>query len=320
MILPPTSKKHFVKKIFDYFVLFFTFTVLLFVTLMGVQWFSNSVQSFFTGTIGYYDSNVFVAGTVAAQKPPLKPTVHLKLDADSAISLGFSQGVPVRIFSKEAQKKLPIASLTKLMTALVVLENYELNSKIVISKNAMAQEGEQGRLTLNESLSVKDLLYISLIESSNRATYALSEVMGLPEFLSAMNKKSLDLGMINTHFTDSTGLGGQSYSTAEDLAKLSEYLFLHYPLFNEIISLKEYNLYVNGVLHHRLVNTNKLLGTAGIIGGKTGWTNEARGCFMVIQKTGPNGNYFVHIVLGAEDRFLEMQKLINLVQNDTPNL
>ena len=148
------------------------------------------------------------------------------------------------------------------------------------------------------------------MESSNKAARALSGVVGKNNFIILMNERAQDLGMASTHFEDSTGLSPFSYSTAEDVANLSQYLFENYPLFREIIGLKEYDLYVNGMLHHKLINTNKLLGMDNIIGGKTGWTNEAKGCFMAIQEN-PQGGYAIHIVLGAKDRFLEMEKLIS---------
>lgn len=212
---------------------------------------------------------------------------------------------------KPAPKKMPIASLTKLMTALVVLENYDLSATTIISEKAMAEVGQQGSLKLGEVMPVGALLKIILIESSNRAAYALAEIMGAETFVSAMNAKATQLGMTDTHFEDSTGLSGNSVSTAEDVATLSEYLFSHYPLFREIVSLKEYSLYVNGAFHHKLVNTNKMLGVLGIVGGKTGWTSEAKGCFMAVRYDNQTGNYQFYVVLGSDDRFLEMEKLIN---------
>ena len=119
--------------------------------------------------------------------------------------------------------------------------------------------------------------------------------------------------LVNTHFQDSTGLDPGSYSTAEDLVVLSEYLFKNYPLFAQIVAMPVYSLYLDdGTLHHKLINTNSLLGYSGVIGGKTGWTDMARGCFMTIKKSPQQGKYIINIVLGADDRFLEMKKLIDL--------
>ena len=224
------------------------------------------------------------------------------------LSVNIEAGQTTTLFSLDADKKLPVASLTKLMTALVALQNYEVTDPIIISAEAMAIEGEQGSLKLGETLPVKSLLRIMLIESSNRAAYALAEHMGVDPFIIAMNEMAQSLGFENTHFVDSSGLSADSYSTAADIAMLTQHLFEHQPLFGEMVSLPTYDLYVNDVLHHTLINTNQLLGQQQIVGGKTGYTDIAKGCLMAIQKTATG--YNVHVVLGAEDRFGEVEKLI----------
>ena len=168
-------------------------------------------------------------------------------------------------------------------------------------------------MKLGQTLSVKDLLYITLIESSNKSAYALASGMGNFKFVDLMNERARQLGMNNTYFIDSTGIRAGSRSTASDLVKLSRHLFENYPLFREIVSQKEFDLYPeDGTFHHTLVNTNKLLGEVpGIMGGKTGWTNEAKGCFMVITENPENDSYSIHVVLGSDDRFGDMKKLIN---------
>jgi len=236
-----------------------------------------------------------------------------EFEAESGIVVKVSPGSKEVLFGKGQDKKLPIASLTKLMTALVVLEKYDLNTKIIIDDKIMSQVGEQGSLKLGEILSVKDLLYISLIESSNRAAYALAEIVGIDNFVYLMNKRAEELGMSNTYFVDSSGLNPNSISTVDDLAKLTEYLYESQPLFKEIISLKEYDLYLNnGIFHHKLINTNQLLVVIpGVVGGKTGFTNEARGCYMIIKRNSNDGTYFINIILGSEDRLSAIKYLIN---------
>lgn len=240
----------------------------------------------------------------------------LGISAKSAVSVEFDISGEERILIKKNEnKKLPMASLTKLMVALVVLDEYDLNQKISISKLAMEQEGEQGSLKEGQVLSVENLLYIALIESSNRAAFALAEIIGKDNFVFLMNSKARNLGLENTYFSDNTGLDEKSYSTAEDLAKLSKHLFLDYSLFRKIVSQKESYLYLDdGSLHHKLVNTNELLGQDEVVGGKTGYTYVARGCFMVIQKKSQS-RYAVHVILGTEDRLLEMHRLMNIASD-----
>lgn len=334
------------KNILKYVLLSVVLVILLGVAFFGAQWFSNSLGGMFLYV--YQASLQNSMGSVNASNQNFATSQdsipwrnwsvdNLELEAVSAISvevilneqenadqpvgdLKFSKsGVKSQqrlLFNKNEDKKLPVASLTKLMTALVVLDRYDLSKKITVSPMAMAQEGEQGDLQLGQELSVENLLYIMLMESSNRAAYALAEAIGEPQFIFLMNNYARDMGLQNTHFEDTSGLNANSYSTAKDLVSLSEYLFSHYPLFREIISKKEYHLYMpDGSLHHTLINTNKILLEDGIIGGKTGFTKEALGCFMVIQRGERPGSFLVYIILGSNDRFGQMQNLMHWVSS-----
>jgi len=234
--------------------------------------------------------------------------------AKSFLSVEFSSGAKRILLEKNPDLKLPVASLVKLMTALLVLEEYPMDYLVAVSEKAMEQDGNQGSLRPGEVFSAKDLLYMILLESSNRAAYALSEVIGNELFVVKMNRKAMELGLRNTYFEDVTGLSPNSYSSAEDVALLSKHLFSTYPLFKDIIGAREMNFYLpDGTFHHRGVNTNQLLGVNSIIGGKTGWTNAARGCLMVIQQNVGSDAYTIYVVLGAEDRFWEMRKLMHNV-------
>lgn len=292
-------------KIINYVLLFFIIAIVvgfIFVTLILLI---NDL---------YYKINArnsFTASLVSGASENVEIKNDLDIDAKSVISLEVDNGQDKILLEKNKEKQLPIASLTKLMTAAVVLDKYELNKRVFISNNAMSQIGDQGNLKIGEVLSVKNLLYIMLIESSNRAAYALAEVMGYDKFVSEMNKKAQSIGMLNTYFADSTGLNPKSYSTVLDLAKLSKHLFENYHLFGEIINTDKFNLYLeNGNFHHELMNTNQLLGEETIVGGKTGFTEQARGCFMVIEKNPNDQSYIINVILGSEDRLKEMKKLV----------
>ena len=230
------------------------------------------------------------------------------------------------LFKKNGSQKLPIASLTKLMTALVVLDNYNLSQLAEISKEAVLQEEEQGELKVGEILFVKNLLYIMLMESSNDAAYALSEIIGKESFVDLMNHKARNIGLENTYLGNPTGLDPIdpidliNYSTAEDLVKLTEYLLKNQLLILEILSLEEFELYrPDNTFHHKLRNTNEFLADDGwqaeIIGGKTGWTPRAKGCFLLVLKSAnwqtENESYLTYVILGSNNRFEEMRKLID---------
>ena len=262
-----------------------------------------------------------------AVKPIKKDSAFvLETGADSALSLLVypeEQNLqPKILFKKEIDKKLPIASVTKLMTAVVVLENYSLQSEIKISKEAIDQEGESGRLNLGEIISTEDLLYIMLIESSNDAAEAFAEKMSKGKFIELMNQKAESLEMENTFFVNPNGLdaAGQNslnYSSALDLAKLVIYIQKNHPLIGEILSRKEFSFNSpDGQFRHSLVSTNSLLYDSQTLWGKTGYTKKANGCMVNLIRPQSNDNLIIiNVVLGADDRFYEIQRLTDWLNN-----
>ncbi len=318
------------RKIATYIFLSFVFLVLVGITFWGVQWFSNSLQGLLIhNNFSPASLQTPIENASASEEAPERISVgesslplrnweagSLDLSASAAISVEVGSGKSKVLFNKNEEKRLPIASLTKLMTAAIILDHYDLTQKITISQQAIAQEGEQGVLQAGQTLTIKNLLYITLMESSNRAAYALAEYIGNDQFVAAMNAYALNMGLSGTHFADASGLDSTSYSTAKDLVVLTQYLFDHYPLFREIISQKQYNVYMeDGTFHHTLVNTNELLGQSNIVGGKTGFTTDAKGCLMTIQVSPKQGDYIINVVLGSDDRFKEMQNVIQWVDS-----
>lgn len=249
---------------------------------------------------------------------------NLEINAKSAVSVFVIGDREKSLFDKNSFRQLPVASLSKLMTALVVLENYDLAKTIKISEEAFNQEGEAGKLEPGEELRVKDLLYVLLIESSNDAAYALANdynEITEEKFVELMNLEIEKLNLKDTHFINSTGLGignFNNYSNSEDLIKFTEYLLNYSPADSqvniwEILSTKEFALYLaNGSFHHQLENTNELLGEIPlIIGGKTGWTPAAQGCLLLVLEAPKHQGFLINVILGSQDRFGEMKKLID---------
>lgn len=240
----------------------------------------------------------------------------LEIEAKSAISLLVNnQGGERILFEKEKDIKLPVASLAKLMTAKIVLRNYDLSKEIKISKEAINQEENLGKLTAGNKLLVKYLLYPLLMESSNDAAFALAndyDGIAEREFVGLMNQDAESLGLTDTLFFNPSGLDPEkpdrniNVSTASNLAKLAKGLLGEYLLW-EILSTPKINIY-----GQELFNTNELLGKfPGIIGGKTGYTEKAQGCFILVIEAPKGKGYIINVILGANDRFQEMEKLIN---------
>ena len=254
----------------------------------------------------------------------------LEIDAKAAILVKINENGDEKIlFEKDSQKPLAIASLTKLMTALVVFdldEVYAESQPVKITKEAVEQEGQSkyGELKIGESLSVKNLLYIALIESSNDAAFALTEPIGRQGFVELMNLYSKKIELENTYFVNPTGLEPdrpeelKNFSTAKDIVRLTKYILENYPQIFEITTNQSYEvLSLDNTLHHFIPqNTNELLREIPeIIGGKTGWGIEAGGCLLlVLDNPEEEGSYFVSIVLGAKDRFAETRKLIDAIR------
>jgi D-alanyl-D-alanine carboxypeptidase (penicillin-binding protein 5/6) len=318
--------KYFLKNIF-------IFCVCVLVFGWGLQWFFNGLIDFsewkisqnkdaFLGSVS--DNTVRAQGEYAAKaQVPYRDwqIEDLKIDSEAAISVEADLVSPDNydkiLFKKNEQEKLTPASLVKLMTSIISLENYELSEKIAISKTTTMKEDEQGFLIATDSMSVKDLLYIMLIESNNHAAYSLSQALGEKSFVDLMNDKAKSLGLESTYFVDSTGLSPENYSTAEDLAKLAKYLLKNYPLIADISKIKEFDLYSeDGSLYKKLVNTNKLLSEIPeSVGGKTGFTEEAKECLLLVVRNSKENSYLINVVLGSDDRFLEMKNIIDWVES-----
>lgn len=246
---------------------------------------------------------------------------NLEVNANSAISVLVKPGGSQKIlFEKEKDRVLPIASLTKLMTANIVLEYYDLDREIQISKKAASQPAiGLEELKMGENFRAQDLLYSTLIESNNRAAYALAEVIGESAFLDIMDLETENLGLENTYFANPAGLDPEgpeapiNYSTSRELAKLVSHLLETKPEILKISALPEFNLFLTtGVFHHKIKNTNELLTKIpSIVGGKTGETLRAGGCLLLVLESPRGKGYLINVILGSDNRFEEMKKLVD---------
>jgi len=250
----------------------------------------------------------------------------LDINALSGISIEINQeGNKKFLYAKNIDKKLAIASLTKLMTAYIALENYDLNQEVIISFSADSIEGNSANLRVGERFSAKDLIYSLLMESSNEPAQVLAEIMGEAKFVYLMNQKAQEWGLENTYFLDPIGLdpdnppASPNYSTSQDLAILS-WQALKNPIIKEILQTKEFKLYTtNGRFHHLVENNNELLNDPeipwknDILGAKTGWTPIAGQCLLLALKNPKNNSIIINVILDAPNRFEKMKKLVNWI-------
>lgn len=236
--------------------------------------------------------------------------------ADSVV-LWDTNGHVIR-YQQHAFERHPLASITKLMTAMVALD-YGINWNT--SASIMREEYVQGGqllLQTGETVTMRDLWHASLLGSANNATLAYVRVLGIPrdQFVQAMNRKAVELGLEQTEFHDVTGLDPQNVSTAYEIARLAEAAFSKYPDIAAATSPVEYTFTVGGSgREHTIRNTNKLISEAGeeATGSKTGFLYEAK-YNLVMQGAGEWGNR-IAVILGSEseDRnFVDMKELLHL--------
>jgi D-alanyl-D-alanine endopeptidase (penicillin-binding protein 7) len=207
------------------------------------------------------------------------------LDLKSSVALVLDQDTDEVLFSKNAQAVLPIASLTKLMTALVVAEaGQPLGELLSVSQaDVDTEKGSRSRLKVGTQLSREEALHLALMSSENRAAHALGREYpgGVDAFVKAMNLKAVALGMDATRFVEPTGLSSQNRSSAEDLATLVKAAHRH-PIIREMSTSPSYEIDV-GARHVRFVNTNRLLSNSEWDIGlqKTGYITEAGRCLVM---------------------------------------
>jgi len=211
------------------------------------------------------------------------------------------------IYTKGILEKVPIASLVKVMTAVVALEHLDSNANVKISKHASSIGENTMGLTQGETYTLEELLYGLILHSGNDAAVAIAEgTAGTVEtFVNWMNYKAEDLGLTSTLFTDPNGLNLDDksyYSSAYDLVLLTEYS-LKKPLLREIYKTVEYEILNEDGRHKYLYlynQTNLLTTYPGVMGIKTGYTEEAGLCLITYAEN--EGKKILGVILGSTDR------------------
>src|SRR5262245_36218243 len=218
------------------------------------------------------------------------------------------------LFQKNPERILPIASLTKLVTAMVLLETDPDCDRTVEILPEDVKHSSRSHIRAREEITIRDLIHASIMSSDNVATKALARTCGLTndEFVARMNAKAVALGLTGTHFVEPTGLSEQNVATAEGVARL-----LNAASENQIVSAimqKPNYVFASNRKTHTLVNTNRLLRSKWrVTGGKTGYITEAGYC-LVTKVEAPTGAAVTAVVLGAPSnalRFAEARRLLD---------
>lgn len=216
------------------------------------------------------------------------------------------------LYAKAPDTQYLPASTTKLMTALVALDNYSLDDTLTITPQDLAI-GHTMDLVVGESISVHNLLYGLLVESGNDAAQALANhhPAGYAGFVAEMNAKAQALNLAHTTYRNPSGIESYGHLTsARDLAVLASHA-LTSELIRTIVGTKQIVVTdTAGTLSHSLTNTNQLLGElAGVQGLKTGWTENAGECLVTYIER--EGRGLILVVLGSDDRFGDTRALVD---------
>ena len=217
-------------------------------------------------------------------------------------------------FRQDYKKRVPIASLTKIMTAIVALESMNLEQEVRIDKKAVEIGEDTMGLSVDEELSFNELLYGMMLNSGNDAAEAIvaASPFGRANFVYLMNKKAEDLGLTDTHFTNPTGLegDGKQYSTVNDLLAITRYA-LQNSTFAEVTATYQHDIEVTDKHKaYTLYNeTNLITSYPGVRGVKTGYTDEAGMCLVTYLEY--DGHKIIAVLLNASNRRQEMKDLLD---------
>ncbi len=243
------------------------------------------------------DEPIVIVQPFPADKPEAP-----RITAKAAILVDMDTGKI--LYSRNADKQLEMASTTKMMTAILVLESMPLNQKVKVPAAAVGMAGSVLGLQRGETFTVEQLLYALLVPSANDAavTLAVADAGSVKAFVAKMNARAAEMGLSNTHFVNNCGLHVPGhFSSAKDMAKIASYA-MRDPMFRRIVSTREYTLPRAGGAAPRLIKTsNELLKDVDWVNGiKTGSTPWAGYC--LVSSATKNGLTLISVVLGAKDQ------------------
>lgn len=316
------SKKH--KKVFRIRKRYFLLLVTL---LIGAFCFFNK-ESAFSSPIFYGKSFMEENGSrtklssVKNVKIPIqKEGVNENIPIKAPTYLAVDRATMTPLIEKNAAKKIQIASITKLMTAIITLENSNLDEVVTVNNDFKDAPAERMGLYVTEKITVDNILNGLLISSSNDAAEALAYYIGkgnYKSFIQMMNAKALEIGMHDTRFSNAMGLDNEeNYSTPQDLVYLANYALKNEFIANTVKIKEKRVKNIEGTSTHYLKATNELLSDKDFefLGLKTGSTPEAGECLLSFAKT-KNGHEIITVVLGSPNRFGETKEIVKWVDTN----
>ena len=272
-----------------------------------------------------FPSNSFADDFIEETSSPLSTTISVSNSKDTPslnarYAVIYDRASKTVLYGKSENEKCKMASTTKILTAIVVLENVsDLSANATISSKSAHTGGSRLGLSTGDIITIHDLLYGLLMVSGNDAAVALAEFTSgsVEDFSKLMNKKASNLGLTSSHFVTPHGLDqDEHYTTAYELAKIADYALCN-ETFSKIVNTLNYTVSIDGNPKN-LHNTNELLGSLdGVYGIKTGFTNGANRCLVTSCKRGNLD--IISVVLGCDtkkDRTLDSIKLINYAFNN----
>ncbi|OGZ72587.1 MAG: hypothetical protein A2908_03540 [Candidatus Staskawiczbacteria bacterium RIFCSPLOWO2_01_FULL_38_12b] len=240
-----------------------------------------------------------------------KLLLQKKIASESYIVVDISDNSVIA--QKNSNQAYPIASITKLMNAVVTLENINMDDTITLNPQMLKPEGYSPSLFLHLTVSAKNLLQASLIQSTNDASEALSYFVGNTKFVDLMNQKAKDIGMQNTYFYDAYGLSPHNRSTALDLSKLLAYIYNHH---SEILTItKENDFWLpdeTGKLL-KFQNVNNLYAYPEFIGAKSGYIPKSKQTLASVANI--NGKPIAIVLLRSANRKTEALNIVDWLKN-----
>jgi D-alanyl-D-alanine carboxypeptidase len=283
--------------------------------VMGASGTSTTVSR--TSTDG--EPAMLGGGTAAAQNAPAESAAPSEAATNAAVASPFAKigdaSAPAitdegsliadletgnAYLSINANQRWPLASVTKLMTASLVMDDMSLDQNVTIAPEAIAADPSQQLLTAGETFTVSDLLHILLLPSSNVAAEALADYYGRTRFIDQMNARAASWGMTSTHYDDPSGLSASDESTPDDLLKLAQEIYANYPQILAITRTPQVTVTDQSSGKTMSVRSiNDFAGRGDFIGGKTGYTDEADGNLLSIFRY--ENRPVLIIVMGADD-------------------